>query len=147
MTLMEHLMALRNSVEIEPEPHISGPTMLERFQTTGEDFLEFQESMKIASTIAAQFLGSSTALDGMIQTALTIGWQVRDEQIKAEKDLPDVLDERPEEIIDHYDQVPARDPSTIPGNEDVPSTPPHPPCDHEPTNTGAGGRLGDVDYG
>lgn len=77
MTLMEQLEALKDDVTANPEAHVSGKALTEMLRTTPEDIIEFQEETKFATAAMKMITGSTdVALDGMIQTVLTIGYQL-----------------------------------------------------------------------
>lgn len=61
------------------------------FRTTPEDFLTLQEALLVGTMQARVILGSRAAMDGMIQTALTIGYNMRiaHEKEDAENDADD----------------------------------------------------------
>lgn len=77
MTLMEALEALKEDIEQNTDYYASGEHLRTQFRATNEDFADFQHALINTIPIAAAVLGPKLALESMIQTALTVGYEMR----------------------------------------------------------------------
>jgi hypothetical protein len=73
MTLMEQLKALAQGLEGEQD----GSKLLSMLRTDAEDLLEFEDRVILGGRLTATLMGQQMALRGMIQTILTIGYNMR----------------------------------------------------------------------
>lgn len=77
-TLMNVLDELALDVASDPEPHMSGEALFGLLRTDQEDLDEFILANMQAATAMAKMLGSTrVAMEGLVQTVLTVGYNLR----------------------------------------------------------------------